>query len=77
MQLESTNLRVTIVEGDTALALALVHALKSEGYLVESFDRSEGALGKFTDAPPDLVIVDWMLPGISGPEFVCVCAPRT
>jgi two-component system phosphate regulon response regulator PhoB len=67
----SANPRVTIVEADSALALALSHDLKTEGYLVESVDRGEQALSKLTDAPPDLVILNWMLPGMSGPE-ICI-----
>ena len=67
----STNPRITIVEADIALALALSHNLKTEGYFVESVDRGDEALRKLADAPPDLVILDWMLPGISGPE-ICI-----
>src|SRR5580704_16760596 len=65
----STNLCVTIVEGD--LALALSHNLKTEGYVVERVDRGDEAVRKLADAPPDLVILDWMLAGISGPE-ICI-----
>ena len=65
----STNLRVTIVEADIALALALSHNLKTEGYVVESLDRGEEAVRKLADAPPDLVILDWMSSGMSGPEI--------
>jgi len=53
------------------LALALSHNLKTEGYVVESVDRGDEAVRKLADAPPDLVILDWMLPGISGPE-ICI-----
>ena len=67
----STNLCVTIVEGDIALALALSHNLKTEGYVVESVDRGDEAVRNLADAPPDLVILDWMLAGISGPE-ICI-----
>jgi two-component system, OmpR family, phosphate regulon response regulator PhoB len=67
--LELDQPRVTIVEGDIALALALSHNLKTEGYVVESIDRGDEALTKLADAPPDLVILDWMLPGISGLEI--------
>jgi two-component system, OmpR family, phosphate regulon response regulator PhoB len=67
----STNPRVAIVETDITLALALSHNLKTEGYFVESVDGGEEALRKLADAPPDLVILDWMLPGISGPE-ICI-----
>ena len=65
----STNPCVTIVEGDIALALALSHNLKTEGYDVESVDRGDEAVRKLADAPPDLVILDWMSSGMSGPEI--------
>ncbi|HEY5206312.1 MAG TPA: winged helix-turn-helix domain-containing protein [Roseiarcus sp.] len=65
----STDTRVTIVEVDIALALALAHNLKTEGYFVESVDRGDEGLRKLATAPPDLVILDWMLPGVSGPEI--------
>ena len=48
---------------------ALSHNLKTEGYVVESVDRGEEALRKLADAPPDLVILDWMPSGMSGPEI--------
>ena len=67
----STNPRITIVEADIALALALSHNLKTEGYVVERVERGDEAVRKLADAPPDLVILDWMLPGISGPE-ICI-----
>ena len=40
----STNPRVTIVEADITLALALSHNLKTEGYAVESDDRGDEAV---------------------------------
>ena len=42
----STNPRVTIVEADITLALALSHNLKTEGYVVESVDRGDEAVRK-------------------------------
>jgi two-component system phosphate regulon response regulator PhoB len=65
----STNPRLTIVEADITLAVELSHNLKTEGYFVESVDRGEEALRKLADAPPDLVILDWMSSGMSGPEI--------
>jgi two-component system phosphate regulon response regulator PhoB len=67
----STDPRVTIVEADCALALTLSHDLRTEGYFVESVNRGEQALRRLTDAPPDLLILDWMLPGMSGPD-ICI-----
>ena len=67
----STNHCITIVEADVALSLALSLNLKDEGYVVESVDRGDEAVRKLADAPPDLVILDWMLPRISGLE-ICI-----
>jgi two-component system, OmpR family, phosphate regulon response regulator PhoB len=67
----STNPCITIVESDIALAVALSRDLKTEGYVVESIDRGDEAVRKLADAPPALVILDWMLPGMSGPE-ICI-----
>ena len=72
----STDPRVTVVEADSALALTLSDDLRTEGYFVESVNRGKEALRRLTDAPPDLVILDWMLPGMSGPIFVFDCARR-
>ena len=48
---------------------ALSHNLKTEGYVVESVDRGDEAVRKLAAAPPDLVILDWMSSGMSGPEI--------
>ena len=66
----SANPCITIIEADSDLTVALSHSLNTEGYVVESFDRGDEAVLKLPDAPPDLVILEWMLPGMSGRE-VC------
>jgi two-component system, OmpR family, phosphate regulon response regulator PhoB len=65
----STNPRITVVGADSVLASALAHSLTTEGYTVENLDRGDEAVQKLADAPPDLVIVEWILPGMSGPEI--------
>ena len=65
----STNPCITVVEGDIALALALSYSLKTEGYVVDSVRRGDEAVRKLVQAPPDLVVLDWMLSGISGLEI--------
>jgi two-component system, OmpR family, phosphate regulon response regulator PhoB len=61
--------RIIIVEADSVLASALAESLTTEGYLVEKVDRGDRAVQKLADAPPDLAIVEWVLPGMSGPEI--------
>ncbi len=52
------------------MALLISYNLEAEGYVVESVARGEEAELRLAQNPPDLLILDWMLPGISGIE-VC------
>ncbi|MDE2578673.1 MAG: phosphate regulon transcriptional regulator PhoB [Hyphomicrobiales bacterium] len=61
--------RVLIVEDEQALALLLSYNLEAEGYLVDRADRGDEAELRLVENPPDLVILDWMLPGVSGLEI--------
>ncbi len=65
----STAPRVMVVEDEASLSLLLAYNLESEGYQVESVDRGDEAELKLKESPPDLVILDWMLPGVSGFEI--------
>lgn len=62
--------RIFIVEDDPAVALGLRALLESENHEVRHFTRGEDALVEADDAPPDLVLLDITLPGMSGYE-VC------
>ncbi len=63
-------LRILVVEDEESYREALSAALSKEGYAVElASDGSEG-LRKFADSPPDLVLLDVLLPGVPGTE-VC------
>jgi two-component system phosphate regulon response regulator PhoB len=61
--------RVLVVEDETALAMLLVYNLQSKGFIAEHVDRGDEAELRLSEAPPDLVILDWMLPGVSGLEI--------
>ena len=43
--------------------------LEAEGFLVERVERGDEAELRLVESPPDLVILDWMLPGVSGLEI--------
>jgi two-component system phosphate regulon response regulator PhoB len=62
--------RVLIVEDEQALNLLLRYNLESEGFDVDIVERGDEAEMRVAEAAPDLVILDWMLPGVSGIE-VC------
>jgi len=61
--------RVMIVEDEQALNLLLRYNLESEGFDVDIVDRGDEAETRVSEAMPDLVILDWMLPGVSGIEI--------
>ena len=61
--------RILIVEDEEALTLLLRYNLEAEGYEVESVARGDEAETRFKEGLPDLVILDWMLPGLSGIEL--------
>ena len=62
--------RVLVVEDEEALALVLTYNLEAEGFLVERVARGDEAEERLREVTPDLVILDWMLPGgVSGLEI--------
>ena len=63
------NLRVLIVEDEKALADILEYNFKKEGYTVDTALDGEIAFDKIIFKPPDLIILDWMLPKLSGIEL--------
>ena len=57
---------ILVVEDETALAEVLRYNLESEGFQVAVARDGRTAMEQIQDAPPDLVILDWMLPEMSG-----------
>ena len=62
--------RLLLVEDDTALAELLQWHFEQEGYDVVRTPDGEEALLLSREAPPDIVLLDWMIEGLSGIE-VC------
>src|SRR5881409_3319995 len=60
---------ILIVEDEEALALLLRYNLEAEGYAVDTVARGDEADLLLKERSPDLVILDWMLPGLSGIEL--------
>src|SRR6516225_8864160 len=61
--------RVLIVEDEVNVALLISYNLEAEGYVVESVERGDEAELRLAENAPDLLILDWMLPGVSGIEI--------
>lgn len=62
--------RVLIVEDEPSIALSLEFLMKQQGYGVTVLQSGEAALETIGTERPDLVLLDVMLPGVSGFE-VC------
>ena len=61
--------RILIVEDEEPLTLLLRYNLEAEGYEVEAVARGDDADNRLKERLPDLVMLDWMLPGLSGIEL--------
>jgi len=60
--------RIIIVEDEPDMAELLAMRLKREGYVVETVGDGSRALEMVHCSPPDLVLLDLMLPGMPGTE---------
>ena len=61
--------RILIVEDEEPLTLLLRYNLESEGYQVDAVARGDDADTRLKESVPDLIVLDWMLPGLSGIEL--------
>ena len=61
--------RILIVEDEDPLTMLLRYNLEAEGYQVDSVARGDDAETRLKEQAPDLVVLDWMLPGLSGIEL--------
>ena len=60
---------ILIVEDEPAIQTLIAANLKRAGHEVSAALDAEGAQQQIREALPDLILLDWMLPGISGLEF--------
>ena len=60
---------IMIVEDEEALTLLLRYNLEAEGYAVQTVSRGDEADLVLRETVPDLLLLDWMLPGLSGIEL--------
>jgi two-component system, OmpR family, response regulator RegX3 len=61
--------RVLVVDDEPALRDAVSYSLRSEGYEVTTLANAEAALEHVSADPPDVIVLDVMLPGLSGVEL--------
>ncbi len=61
---------ILIIEDEEPIQILLRYNLESEGYRVRATAQGEETMFLIGEERPDLIILDWMLPGLSGIE-VC------
>jgi two-component system phosphate regulon response regulator PhoB len=61
--------KVMVVEDEEPLAILLRYNLEAEGYQVEVVTRGDEAELRLQESVPDLLVLDWMLPAVSGIEL--------
>ena len=58
--------KILVVEDDANIRFGLVELLSSEGFIVEACPRGDLALAAVEKHRPSLIVLDVMLPGLSG-----------
>lgn len=67
---ESSVKRVLVVEDEDEIADLAVYQLRRQGYRVETARNGSAALNALHRSPPDLVVLDRMLPDVSGDDVL-------
>src|SRR5215207_6972893 len=57
---------ILLVEDEPELARLIARELEAAGYVVRRAVDGPSALRQFAESPPQLVVLDWMLPGMDG-----------
>lgn len=63
------KINVLIVDDEKSIREMIIFALSSAGMKVRGAKSGKSALLKIYDKKPDVVLLDWMMPGMSGPEL--------
>ncbi|MGB5601860.1 MAG: response regulator [Gammaproteobacteria bacterium] len=70
MQQNAAQPRILIVDDDATMRLLMTETLIEDGYIIDDVDNGPAALDKVATSPPDMVLLDVKMPGMSGFE-VC------
>jgi two-component system phosphate regulon response regulator PhoB len=61
--------KIMVVEDEEPLGVLLRYNLEAEGYQVEIVTRGDEAEIRLQESVPDLLVLDWMVPAVSGIEL--------
>ena len=62
--------RIRLVEDERPIREMVTFALSQDGYIIDEADDSNSAEAKIAEHLPDLILLDWMLPNVSGLELL-------
>ena len=63
------NGKIFIIEDETSIIQLVQHNLKKNGFVVSSSENGNDGLKELKKFQPDLLLLDWMLPDLSGIEI--------
>lgn len=67
--MSAVSASILVVEDEEAIVALLKYNLEKEGYRVRTADNGDDAFMLIREDKPDVILLDWMLPGISGVEI--------
>ena len=62
--------RILVVDDDEGVRVVMRAILEQDGFTIEEAASGEAALDAVRDGPTDLVLLDLMMPGVDGYEFL-------
>ncbi len=62
--------KILLVEDDKSLQQLITYNFKKEGFKIDTISDGEEVVYQIRDNIPDLILLDWMLPNISGIEII-------
>jgi DNA-binding response OmpR family regulator len=62
--------KILVIDDEPMVRSAVGRVLTDEGYTVEFAGDGAAALAKLTSAPPDAILLDLMMPGMNGRQFL-------
>jgi len=62
--------RIVVLDDDADVRGAWVDALQAAGYTVDGFGLGAEVLSRLPDLAPDLILLDMIMPGMDGYEFL-------